>query len=71
MITKPLMVILFLFAANLISMGVVAKPYVEGVDYTLVAGIPESNVPVVREFFSYHKQPRHPELCMQASSTRL
>jgi thiol:disulfide interchange protein DsbA len=53
-ITKSLMAILFLCAANLISMDVVAKPYVEGVDYTLVAGIPESNVPVVREFFSYN-----------------
>ncbi|GGI92711.1 thiol:disulfide interchange protein [Shewanella hanedai] len=53
-ITKPLMAILFLCAANLISMGVVAKPYVEGVDYTLVTGIPESNLPVVREFFSYN-----------------
>lgn len=50
----PITAILFLFVVGLISVSVQAKPYVEGVDYTQVAGIPESNVPVVREFFSYN-----------------
>lgn len=51
---SPINVILFLLVVGLISVGVQAKPYVEGVDYTLVAGIPEPSVPVVREFFSYN-----------------
>lgn len=28
--------------------------YVEGQDYTRIAGVPEANIPVVREFFSYN-----------------
>ena len=52
-ITNPLMALLLLFTVML-PMSSDATPYVEGVDYTQVSGIPESNTPVVREFFSYN-----------------
>lgn len=31
-----------------------AAPYVEGIDYVKIAGIPEAQKPVIREFFSYN-----------------
>ncbi|GIU28363.1 thiol:disulfide interchange protein DsbA/DsbL [Shewanella schlegeliana] len=47
--------IAILFAVLMLPMhSVWAAQYKEGVDYVKIAGIPESNKPVVREFFSYN-----------------
>ncbi len=47
--------LMFMVMTNLFIVDkVVAKDFVEGVDYVQVRGIPEANSPVVREFFSYN-----------------
>ncbi|MFT5789151.1 MAG: thiol:disulfide interchange protein DsbA [Shewanella sp.] len=46
--------ILAVFTLLLPLQSAYAKPYVEGVDYVKIAGIPEAQKPVIREFFSYN-----------------
>lgn len=44
----------FIMLMSVMSAQAMAQPYVDGVDYLTVQGIPEAKMPVVREFFSYY-----------------
>ncbi|QQX82000.1 thiol:disulfide interchange protein DsbA/DsbL [Shewanella sp. KX20019] len=46
--------LLVIFTLLLPLQSAYAKPYVEGIDYVKIAGIPETQKPVIREFFSYN-----------------